>query len=280
VRITAFAKLNLSLRVSSAGADGYHPVRGLFQSISLADVVTVVDADQDSIVVSGGWAPEDESNLAWQAVAAVRTVGANGGPVALTIDKAIPSAAGLGGASADAAAALIAAGSVLRVSHDELRTIGPRLGSDVPFAMVGGTALVAGLGEQVAPQPALTGFAVALVVPPLELETARVYRAWDELGEPRGPSVAGADVPPALRGYTPLHNDLYPAAVAVAPQIEEWRAELAERWGAPVMMTGSGSALFTLFPTEDEAAGAADDVPVGARFAAACNPVDRGWQEE
>lgn len=277
--IRAFAKVNLALQVEPRNSDGFHPLRGLFQSISLCDDVELEASEEDEIVIAGGWAPHDESNLAWRALQRVREETDRLTPMRLSITKRIPAEAGLGGASADAAVALVAASRLLGATFDAVRTIGPDLGSDVPFALVGGTAIVAGRGELVSPRPSLHGFAFALVVPPAELSTADVYRAWDELDEPRGPEVKATRLPPPLRDYAPLRNDLYPAAVALAPAVEEWRAELAARWDVPVMMTGSGSCLFGMFPTLEEAAGAVDGVPAGVRFAEAASPVDQGWEE-
>lgn len=273
----ANAKVNLGLRVRPRRADGYHPLHGLFQSVDWSDRVRLEDAEEDSLDVSGD-APADERNLAWRALEAVRTVAGSTEPVLLGLDKAIPAGAGLGGGSADAAAALILASRRFDVTHDDVRRLAPRLGADVPFALVGGTAIVAGTGELIAPEPDAEGFAMAIVVPDLALETAAVYRAWDELDGPAGPPVPEAALPPALRPYAPLANDLYPAAVAVAPRLDDWRAELETAWGVPVSMTGSGSGLFAYFPTLGEATAATAASPIPARAARAVIPVGYGWK--
>jgi 4-diphosphocytidyl-2-C-methyl-D-erythritol kinase len=236
-------------------------------------------SEEDQIIVRGSAAPTDPTNLAWRAVQEARTAAGVDTPLALHIDKRIPAQAGLGGASADAAGALIAASRLLNVPFDEVRTIAPRLGSDVPFALVGGTAVVAGRGELVSPRPPAAGYAMAIVVPPAELATVDVYQMWDTLDGPTGPAITTQQLPPSLRDYAPLGNDLYPAAVALAPAVDDWRAELAERWGVAVAMTGSGSGLFGLFATRGEAEEALAAVPVGARFAEVAEPVDRGWEE-
>jgi 4-diphosphocytidyl-2-C-methyl-D-erythritol kinase len=277
--IRVYAKVNLGLRVSPPGEDGYHRLRGLFQTVSLTDEVELDRGDEDEVVVLGLAAPADRSNLAWRAVAELRSGAGGDARLRLQIVKRIPAMAGLGGASADAAGALIAASRLLGVAFDEVRSIAPRLGSDVPFALVGGTAIVAGRGELISPRPPATGYAMAVVVPPVELATSAVYRMWDALDGPTSPAVAADRLPPSLREYTPLGNDLYPAAVALAPAIEEWRAELAASWGVPIAMTGSGAGLFGLFPTLTEAEDALTAIPVGARFAEAVEPVDRGWEE-
>jgi len=278
MRARAFAKVNLSLRVRPIDTDGLHPLRGLFQTVDWYDRIIVEDAEADSIEVPGGGAPADETNLAWRAVSDARSVGRHQQPTRLVVAKHIPSPAGLGGGSADAAAALSLAARRFSVSFDDVRRLAVDLGSDVPFAVVGGTAIVTGRGELVAPQPDATGFALAIVVPPITLGTADVFRAWDELGGPEGPPVSGADLPPALRDYAPLVNDLYPAAVSVAPTVDEWRAELAHRWGLPVAMTGSGSALFSYFPSLDEAEDAVAAAPPGATATHAVLPTTHGWE--
>jgi 4-diphosphocytidyl-2C-methyl-D-erythritol kinase len=278
VRASAHAKVNLGLQIRSRGIDGYHLLRGVFQTIDWCDDITVEDADEDRIEVPGGGAPADESNLAWRAVAAAREAGSDSRPLRIVLTKRIPSPAGLGGGSADAAAALNLAARRFSVSFDDVRRIAVDLGSDVPFAVVGGTGIVTGRGEFVSPQPDVSGFALAIVVPPITSDTASVYRSWDELDGPLGPKIGADDLPPALRDYAPLSNDLYPAAVAIDEAVDEWRAELASRWGVPVMMTGSGAALFAYFPTRSEAEDAVSEVPVGATAARAAEPIARGWE--
>ncbi len=278
MKASAYAKVNLGLQIRQRDANGFHPLRGVFQTIDWRDDITIEDADEDAMEVPGGGAPENETNLAWKAVTAARSAGRNARPTRVVLTKRIPSPAGLGGGSADAAAALNLAAKRFSVSFDHVRRIAVDLGSDVPFAVVGGTAIVTGRGEFVAPQPDASGFALAIVVPPITLDTASVYRAWDKLEGPRGPKVGADDLPPALRGYAPLANDLYPAAVSIDEAIDEWRAELASRWTVPVMMTGSGAALFAYFPTREEAEDAVSIAPVGAIAVRAGEPIARGGE--
>ena len=278
MKANAYAKVNLGLHIRSRDADGYHPLRGVFQTMDWCDDITVDDADEDAMEVLGGGAPADDTNLAWKAVAAARDAGRGARPIRVVLAKRIPSPAGLGGGSADAAAALSPAARRFSVSFDDVRRIAVDLGSDVPFAVVGGTAIVTGRGEFVSPQPDASGFALAIVVPPIALDTAAVYRAWDELDGPKGPGTSVDDLPPMLRQYAPLANDLYPAAVSIDPAIDEWRSELVSRWGVPVTMTGSGAALFSYFPTRDEAEDAVSVAPQGATATQAAEPINRGWE--
>ena len=131
----------------------------------------------------------------------------------------------------------------------------------MPFCVTGGTALVTGRGEVVTPIPAVLGYALAVVVPPVELSTPAVFRTWDDLGGDTGPALPESAAPPLLREHGPLRNDLYAAAVALAPAVDEWRVELEARWARPVALSGSGPALFAFFVDLDEAQGAVGDVP-------------------
>ena len=200
VRGRAYAKVNLGLRVGRRRADGFHPLRGIFQSIDLSDELSLELAEADRITADGGGpVPDDFANLAWRALAAVRREAGASQPMSLTLDKGIPTAAGLGGGSADAAATLALAARHFGVSMDTLRRLAPDLGSDVPFCLLGGTAWVAGRGEILDPRDPLGGFALAVVVPPFELSTPAVFARWDELEGPGGLRIGSADLPPTLR---------------------------------------------------------------------------------
>ncbi len=278
IRGLAHAKVNLFLRVGSLRADGFHPVHSLFQSVSWSDRLELSFAAEDEISGwHGGEVPDAEGNLAWRAVVAMRTAVGSERLLRLRLDKQIPVAAGLGGGSADAAAALHLACQLLGGTAELVAEIAPELGSDVPFCVTGGTALVGGRGETVHPIETLTGFVMALVVPPVELATPRVFAEWDRLGEPSGPAVAAEALPPSLRPHGPLINDLYPAAAALAPELDEWRSHLADAWGRPVMLSGSGPALVALFVDADEAEGALAVVRPGARASHVAAPVAKGW---
>jgi len=272
----AFAKVNLGLVVGARGSDGYHPLVSLAQSVSWADHLTLNHGDEDAFTAGGMDA--DDSNLAWQAVVAARAIASSAGRVVLNLEKSIPAAAGLGGGSADAAAALSLAAELLGVAPDDLAVAALELGADVPFCLSGGLAVLEGRGEKVSARPAAGSFALAIVVPPFELSTPAVYERWDEMGEPTGIAVSASHIPPGLRPFQPLRNDLQPAAEALAPELAEWRHELATRWQRPVAMTGSGPALFAYFVDEDEAVSAVEDRPDRARAARAVVPVSQGWR--
>lgn len=278
IRGTAFAKVNFGLRVGSRREDGFHRVDGIFQSVGLKDRLGLAAAETDGIqTAAGAQVQEGLDNLAFRAAAAVRERAGSSQPVAVTLDKTIPFASGLGGGSADAATALAIAARFFGLDDDTVALIAPQLGSDVPFCLRGGTARVAGRGEIVTPLDPLAGFALGVVVPPTEVATPEVFARWDEIETPAGLRLSSPDLPPALRPEGELVNDLYPAAVAVVPEIDDWRQEIEARWQRPVMLSGSGPTLFGFFLDLDEAADAVSISPTGARLAEAVELSPHGW---
>jgi 4-diphosphocytidyl-2-C-methyl-D-erythritol kinase len=212
--VVAPAKLTRSLRVTGVRADGYHLIDAEMVSIDLADTLTFHDGD--GLDVRGGTpdVPVDDDNLVRRALRAV------GRTALVVLEKRIPSGAGLGGGSTDAAAVLRWAGV------DDL-DVAVALGADVPFCVTGGRARVAGVGERVGPLP-FEPLTFTLLTPPIHCATPAVYAAWDDLGGPR------ADGP----------NDLEPAALRVAPELARWRDRLGEAAGQTPTLAGSGSTWF------------------------------------
>ena len=148
MRVEARAKVNLSLLVRARDEAGYHPIRSLALSVSLADTVELAPADDDHFELHGE-APGGESNLAWQALIAVREATESRTPAHLRLDKVIPLAAGLGGGSADAAAVLLLASELCGADPELADQLAPGLGSDVSFCLRGGLAYIEGRGEAV-----------------------------------------------------------------------------------------------------------------------------------
>jgi 4-diphosphocytidyl-2-C-methyl-D-erythritol kinase len=154
--------------------------------------------------------------------------------------------------------------------------VAPLVGADVPFFMMGGTAWMEGYGEKLSPVRIRPTYSVVVVVPPFELVTAEVYGAWDRLEQPTGVEVSTRRLPPDLRDLGPIRNDLTPAATTLAPELSDWMADLSDTFDRPVLMTGSGPALFAFFADEDEADSAVDSAPATARAAVAARPRLRG----
>jgi 4-diphosphocytidyl-2-C-methyl-D-erythritol kinase len=250
VRATAYSKLTLSLRVLGAREDGYHELEAL--TVSLGQPHDVVEAT--AVPHPGGVTFEVEGetenvpstidNLAARAAEDVMLrAGRSGHGVRLVLRKRIPAGAGLGGGSADAAAALVAVRRLLELAldDDELRALALKLGSDVPFCLSGGAAWMRGRGERIEPVDLPSGLPFLVAIPPFRLPTPAVYHAWDELGGPRATRAIRAPGP-VKRLLPELSNDLEPAAEAVEPRLADFRAALEEAAGRPAILAGSGSA--------------------------------------
>ncbi|HUB23649.1 MAG TPA: 4-(cytidine 5'-diphospho)-2-C-methyl-D-erythritol kinase [Streptosporangiaceae bacterium] len=248
------AKLNLQLAVGPPRADGYHGVVTVFHAISLFDQVTVEPAGRDGITVTGEGAdrvPADRDNLALRAVAALRAAVRDRGPVHVTIAKRIPVAAGLAGGSADAAAALVACSELWAtgLTQQQLREIGATVGSDVAFALLGGTAVGRGRGEQLTPAlvPA-TQYHWVLAFADGQLATPAVYAALDQLRGTAAPAEPALDAAlmsalrsgQAARVGQRLSNDLQPAAMSLFPALRKTLAAGLELGALGALVSGSG----------------------------------------
>lgn len=241
------AKLNLSLLVSPPRSDGYHPLASLVQTVEWCDRLEVELGEGRDELDS-----DIEENLVVRALAVAREFG-DVPPLTLRLEKEIPVAAGLGGGSSDAAAALLASVDFGAMTRHYLPEAASRIGSDVPLFLQGGTVMMTGVGETIEDARPARGFAAAVVVPGFGLSTKEVYERWDQLEGPEGDPVDESLLPPSLRGRMPMRNDLLPAALDLEPQLGDLIADVASVWGTTVCLTGSGSACFGYFPTLDEA---------------------------
>lgn len=256
IRVDAFAKLTLSLRVLGTRADGYHEIDALTASVSEpydSIVVALSDGVEVRVVVDGPFAgevPGGESNLAARAARLLRPDGG----VVINLHKRIPPGGGLGGGSADAAAVLVGLKTLTGVDLDDegLAALGATLGSDVPFCVRGGGAYMRGRGEVLEPV-SVPSIPVLVATPPFGLSTPAVYRAWDELGGPR--SERAVESPPALAQVAgALVNDLEPAAEHVEPRLRGFRESVESAAGRPALLAGSGSSVAVLFEHHTDAA--------------------------
>lgn len=272
------AKLNLALLVGPQDGSGMHPLRSLIQTIEWVDLLEVEEGDEDHLEVVGADLPDGGDNLVWKAISALRAESGMVRPFfEIRLVKRVAVAAGLGGGSSDAAAALFAAARISRISPVVAEAVASSVGADVPFLMMGGTAWMEGYGEKLSPvriRP--PSYSYVVVVPPFELVTAEVYGAWDRLEQPTGVEVSTRRIPPDLRDLGPIRNDLTPAASALAPELSDWITDLSAIFDRPVLMTGSGPALFAFFADDDEAASAVESAPPSARAAVAARPRLRG----
>ena len=275
VRVPAYAKLNLGLRVLTKRADGYHELRTVFQTISLADrlEISFTPARRTRIEIEG--TPEIPDNLVERAAVLVMEELSIHGDIRFKLKKHIPAGAGLGGGSSDAAAVLLAlpvlAGKAL--STDALQTMAAKLGSDVPFFLHGGTALGIGRGEELYPLPDVPLARGLLVSPGIHSSTVDAYqdlsprltsiplqnklnsfqkKVWRGCAD-GGLSDSGA--------FTVDENDFEEVVFSRYPELRRIKERL-QRFGAkPAAMTGSGSVIFGIFAKPGELERAAKAFP-------------------
>ncbi|MBM3781841.1 MAG: 4-(cytidine 5'-diphospho)-2-C-methyl-D-erythritol kinase [Acidobacteria bacterium] len=272
MHLPAFAKINLDLRVLGVRPDGYHELRTVFQTLRLHDTLTFVRRPGPlTLTCRTPGVPTDHHNLVWKAAAGLwrERFGARRAPegVAVHLVKRIPAEAGLGGGSADAAAALRGLDQLWSIGADEdtLVRVASGIGADVPFLLRGGTALGLGRGDAIYPLEPLPSVWVALVRPPFGVSTVEAYRWWD--ADPgRSPRTPVASPPPAWPHWARiLGNDLEPPVARRHPTIARIRRALLREGAFASAMSGSGSTVFGLFTS-------------AARARAAVRPWQRpGW---
>jgi 4-diphosphocytidyl-2-C-methyl-D-erythritol kinase len=286
LKALAPGKVNLCLFLGGPRHDGRHELVTMLESVSLADELslTPIPVGPDRVVCAG----VEGRNLVADALAGLRTRGWDGPPVRIEIEKRIPVAAGMGGGSADAAAALRMAIQLAPGRPEEIAVLAASLGADVPSQLTPGLALGTGAGDVVEAVAPLAGHAFVILPLPTALSTAGVYGEADRLGLPR-PSAdlrdraaqlraalrSGAALPPEL-----IVNDLQPAAMslcpAIAPALEAARAAGADQ----AIVSGSGPTVAGLFwgPDAPDRAAAAREA-LSSRFprALAVVPVDAAF---
>jgi len=294
VTVRSFAKINLGLRIGARRADGFHELLTVYQTIGLHDVIRVSVSRGRGIEVrcSDPRVPRDESNTCYRIIEkALRALNVKG-RVVIDIEKRLPVQGGLGGASANAVAALLGLERVLKKSLDaeqRLRTAA-EVGSDLPLFLVGGTVLGVGRGEQVYPLEDLSSMACVIVLPEVGVSTPKAFAEWDrkltvrepsdrmvELGRglsawlskgysgaPRFSARGLTDQPMRGRRENPLlelvragiKNDFEEVVFPEYPELSEGKKAL-ERAGAEyASLSGSGSALYGLFASKEAARGA------------------------
>ena len=264
----ARAKVNLWLNVVGRRADGYHLLDSLVAFTDLADEIDVRAASDLSLEVAGPGAAslwDEADNLVLRAARLLAGRSGLAPRGALRLTKHIPVAAGLGGGSADAAAALLALVDLWRVAmpDEELFDLAAELGADVPMCLAGRPALVAGVGERLAPAPRLPPCAILLVNPGLPLPTPQVFAARQGSFSAERPAPGGwPDLATLGREIAARGNDLTDAAVSLRPEITSVLQALRGSQGVVhAAMSGSGATCFGLYETVEAARHAAATLP-------------------
>ncbi|MGY1680168.1 4-(cytidine 5'-diphospho)-2-C-methyl-D-erythritol kinase [Geodermatophilus sp. SYSU D01176] len=268
------AKVNVHLAVGPLRSDGFHELRTVYLAVSLFDTVTVRPGDGLSLSVTGegttGTGPDavptDRRNLVWRAAELLAERAGVPADAAVTIHKSIPAAAGLAGGSADAAAALVALDALwgTRATRGELTALAARLGSDVPFSLLGGVALGSGRGEQLSPVLARRRWDWVLGIAGEGLSTPAVYAELDRLRAegrvPAGEELSSPDpVIAALRSgpvaalAAALGNDLQPPALSLRPDLRRALRAATGAGAAAALVSGSGPTVAALAEDEDSA---------------------------
>jgi 4-diphosphocytidyl-2-C-methyl-D-erythritol kinase len=269
------AKVNVHLDVGPLRPDGFHELRTVFLAVSLFDTVTARPGDGLALTVTGEGAgaargadrvPTDRRNLVWRAAELLATSAGVSADATIEIAKSIPAAAGLAGGSADAAAALVALDALwgTRAGREDLVALAARLGSDVPFSLLGGVALGTGRGEQLTPVLSRTRWHWVLGIAGEGLSTPAVYGELDRLRAagrvPDGQELAAAEpVVAALRSGPPealaaaLANDLQAPALALRPELARALRAADEAGAAAALVSGSGPTVAALAQDEQDA---------------------------
>lgn len=259
----AYAKLNLTLDILHKREDGFHEIESIMQQITMCDDVEIDVETGEDWKLECDWEdiPTDSENLAWKAAGVFyREIGKDPQGITIRITKRIPMEAGLGGGSADAAAVLRALNR-----HEgepftiwELSRLSAKIGSDVPFCVLGGTALAKGRGEKLAQLLPMPQCFYCIAKPEFSVSTPKLYAAWDEVAEPYHPDNNGMgralDQQNLMHVAGYLGNGFEPLVSAEHPEIEEIKQIMSDCGALGAAMTGSGSAVFGIFDAFDMAA--------------------------
>ncbi|MCR5507144.1 MAG: 4-(cytidine 5'-diphospho)-2-C-methyl-D-erythritol kinase [Lachnospiraceae bacterium] len=267
--IKAMAKINLALDVTGRRDNGYHDVRMIMQSIGLYDELTIAESVNDDgirIETDRTDLPVNEDNLIYRAAALIKDeCGINTG-VRISLKKNIPIAAGMAGGSTDAAAVLKGMNELfsLGLTFDRLCELGVRIGADVPYCIMGGTALSEGIGEILTALPPMPGCSILIAKPAIGVSTGYVYGAFDKLKEKQHPDVDGmirAIEDKDLKGIAGLlGNSLEGVTVKEYPVIREIKNKMNGLGALGSLMSGSGPTVFGLFDKKDTADSAAEEI--------------------
>ena len=257
ITVRPSAKINLTLRVGAARADGFHDVRTLMQNVGISDTLVVSERrGAFALQTRAPGVPADETNLVWKAARALwLAAGKTGEPrdAHVRLEKTIPHEAGLGGGSADAAGAIAALNDLwgFKLPQKVLLRVAASIGSDVPFFLVGGTAMGTGRGDELYPVDDADRLGVVIIKPSFGVSTADAYRWLDEDRAKGLPELATARSREVHLGWPTdpvvIANDLEAPVARRQPEVLDI-IEACYREGAQVAaMTGSGSAVFALF---------------------------------
>lgn len=268
LQLKAYAKINLGLDVVRKREDGYHEVRMIMQTIKLFDKLTfrVIDEDEIRIKTNLGFLAVDENNLVYKAIKLIKdTYGIKKG-MEVDLFKVIPVAAGMAGGSTDCATALFGAAKLygLHLSKKELMELGVKLGADVPYCVMRGTALSEGIGEILTPLPAMPDCTILIAKPPISVSTKFVYEHLDSKESYEHPDIDGimdAIKEKNIEGIADkLGNVLETVTIPEYPVIQEIKEYMKKNGALNAMMSGSGPTVFGIYRDEEKAQKAKEEL--------------------
>ena len=275
---TAPAKINLGLDITGTRADGYHLLETVFQAVSIADTVTVALSESPEITLTCDvpTVPCSPKNIAWKAAQRYREAAGLQSGVQIQILKRIPMEAGMGGGSTDGAAVLLALQELTgnALPQEKLLKIAVSLGADVPFFLYGGTAYGAGIGEKLEPLPLFSTDCLVIAKGTAGVSTAQAYGAIDALQNPEHPPVQQLrkvlEAGGTAAEIAPLCGNLFELAVELE-EVQQIRSTMLEQGALCSVMTGSGAAVFGLFPNRESAESACAVLRKQVLFAEVCH---------
>lgn len=261
LQLKAYAKINLGLDVVRKREDGYHEVRMIMQTIKLFDKLTfrLLEEDEIRIKTNLGFLPVNEDNLVYKAVKLIKDKYDIKKGLEIDLFKCIPVAAGMAGGSTDCAAALVGAAKMfgLRLHKQELMELGVKLGADVPYCVLRGTALSEGIGEILTPLPPMPDCYILIAKPSISVSTKFVYenlRANELESHPDIEGMIDAIKNGSLIGITDrMANVLETVTIPVHPIIEDIKNCMKDNGAMNSLMSGSGPTVFGIYDSEEEA---------------------------
>ena len=264
----AYAKVNLGLDITGRRDDGYHMVRMIMQSLNIYDELTFEMSDDPEINISPAGENDNnlslgKDNLIYKAAERISQIAGYKGGINITLKKNIPIAAGMAGGSSDCAATLKGVNELLGagLTEEQLRDIGVKLGADVPYCIMGGTALSEGIGEILTPLPPLPTCIFVVAKPAVSVSTAEAYGGYDRLAEEK-PDLDHPDIDGQvealkngdLKGLTDRFlNVLEYVTAEKYSEIRELEEMMKNAGALNAMMSGSGPTVFGIFDSEEKA---------------------------
>lgn len=279
--VNAYAKINLTLDITGKRKDGYHLLRMVMQSVSLCDKLVITDSGSGiSVITSHDEIPCNEENTAYKAAAAFFEYTGAASNLTIHIQKVIPSQAGLGGGSADAAAVLLALNKMHNtgMTKETLCQIGLKVGADVPFCIIGGTRFAEGIGDKLSPLLALPPCHIVICKPPVEVDTKKAYALADAAAKKESgftSSMLHAVRVGDLRAVAQNLGNEFEQVMHLA-EVDHIKDAMKQCGALGACMTGSGSAVFGIFEDLSKAVSCQSELGEVYPEVFVCEPVTSG----